>query len=71
MTRGDFMLVQVFREKNEEKLKLAGTKDCNNEFVLLSAISLLVYFSKKENMDVDAVIDKCHSKLLEMKVKNL
>ena len=41
------MLVQVSRENLNEEVKLAGTKDVNNEFIVLSAISLLVYVSKK------------------------
>ena len=65
------MLVQVSRESLNEKVKLAGTKDVNNEFIVLSAISLLVYVSKKENMGVDELLDKCHLKIKEMKVKNL
>lgn len=41
------MIVQVVQESPQEKIRIGGTKDCNNEFILLSAISLLVYVSKK------------------------
>ena len=44
------MIVQVVQESPQEKIRIGGTKDCNNEFILLSAISLLVYVSKKENL---------------------
>lgn len=47
------MIVQVVQESPQEKIRIGGTKDCNNEFILLSAISLLVYVSKKENLGVD------------------
>ena len=46
------MIVQVVQESPQEKIRIGGTKDCNNEFILLSAISLLVYVSKKENLGV-------------------
>ena len=36
------MIVQVVQESPQEKIRIGGTKDCNNEFILLSAISLLV-----------------------------
>jgi len=64
------MIVQVVQE-SQEKIRIGGTKDCNNEFILLSAISLLVYVSKKENLGVDELLDNCHLKIKEMKVKNL
>lgn len=57
--------------KPPRKIRIGGTKDCNNEFILLSAISLLVYVSKKENLGVDELLDNCHLKIKEMKVKNL
>lgn len=65
------MIVQVVQEIPQEKIRIGGTKDCNNEFILLSAISLLVYVSKKENLGVDELLDNCHLKIKEMKVKNL
>lgn len=65
------MIVQVVQESPQEKIRIGGTKDCNNEFILLSAISLLVYVSKKENLGVDELLDNCHLKIKKMKVKNL
>jgi len=34
-------------------------------------LTLLTYVAKRENMGVDELIDKCHSTLVEMKVRNL
>ena len=59
------MIVQVVQESPQEKIRIGGTKDCNNEFILLSAISLLVYVSKKENLGVDELLDNCHIKELK------
>lgn len=65
------MVVQVAQKAPTEKIRIGGTKDCNNEFILLSALTLLTYVAKRENMGVDELIDKCHSTLVEMKVRNL
>ena len=54
------MIVQVVQESPQEKIRIGGTKDCNNEFI-----------SKKENLGVDELLDNCHLKIKEMKVKNL
>ena len=65
------MIVQVVQETPAERVRIGGTEDCDNEFILLSALTLLTYVAKSENMGVDELIDNCHSKLIEMKVKNL
>lgn len=65
------MIVQVVQETPAERIRIGGTKNCNNEFILLSALTLLTYVTKRENMGVDELIDKCHSTLVEMKVRNL
>ena len=65
------MIVQVVQKVPTERIRIGGTEDCNNEFILLSALTLLTYVAKKENMGVDELIDKCHSTLVEMKVRNL
>lgn len=41
------MIVQVVQENPSSRIRIGGTKDCSNEFILLSAISLLTYVSKK------------------------
>lgn len=65
------MIVQVVQETPAERIRIGGTEDCDNEFILLSALTLLTYVAKSENMGVDELIDNRHSKLIEMKVKNL
>lgn len=65
------MIVQVVQETPAERIRIGGTEDCDNEFILLSALTLLTYVAKSENMGVDELIDNCHLKLIEMKVKNL
>lgn len=65
------MVVQVAQKAPTEKIRIGGTIDCNNEFILLSALTLLTYVAKRENMGVDELIDKCHTTLVEMKVRNL
>ncbi len=65
------MIVQVVQKDPTERIRIGGTKDCNNEFILLSALTLLTHVAKNENMGVDELIDKCHTTLIEMKVRNL
>jgi len=65
------MIVQVVQENPSSRIRIGGSKDCDNEFILLSAITLLTYVSKKENIGVDELLDNCHLKIKEMKVKNL
>ena len=65
------MIVQVAQESPSSRIRIIGTKDCDNEFILLSALTLLTYVSKKENIGVDELLDNCHLKIKEMKVKNL
>lgn len=65
------MIVQVVQENPSSRIRISGTKDCDNEFILLSAITLLTYVAKKENIGVDELLDNCHLKIKEMKVKNL
>lgn len=55
------MIVQVVQETPAERIRIVGTEDCDNEFILLSALTLLTYVAKSENMGVDELIDNCHS----------
>jgi len=40
------MIVQVVQESPQEKIRIGGTKDCNNEFILLSSLSFISLFSE-------------------------